>query len=371
MKWSRASSITGQPSGGDSDCSSADGATILAAAGDYSGDSACYLTSDGDAIVDFFEACVSSLRSHDQSPQRYSRQFIDARDRFMNAGVCGLMGTATTGQDWVQYGVRTSVGSPVPSGFYQVLVALVHHLLETGSISNFFFMHKSPGLRLRFQAPDERAACILDRTLDRALGGWADKRVIESFERGFYEPETALFGGPASMQYVHALFTLDSMIWLDYYSRQRQDSVAGEMPRWIISLAIIAAVLDGLEIQEWEDLGVWQHILSRAKRGNIANVRSLTRYEDFASTLGTLWEQRDAIATAADSDTGKILQEYRTLLTEASSRWRANYFQQGIRTVSVRAACAFYVVFLWNRAALPLNEQAVIAEVLANRMDRP
>jgi thiopeptide-type bacteriocin biosynthesis protein len=131
-------------------------------------------------------------------------------------------------------------------------------LLDDPAVANFFFMRKPPGLRIRFEttAPQRRWL------LEHELHAWASGARLraERIVPGVYEPEELLFGGPASMPFVHRIFTVDSQAWLAFC---RLEAPA---PAWLFSLVLLRHLLDGAGVAGWEDLGVWERIRSQTGR---------------------------------------------------------------------------------------------------------
>jgi thiopeptide-type bacteriocin biosynthesis protein len=99
-----------------------------------------------------------------------------------------------------------------------VLEALRHQ----GVLSRFYFMRKTPDVRLRFEGD---AALI-----DAALGGlWPQLERDGWIERHFpsvYEPETGRFGGPRAMDLAHSWFDADTRVWLEWPGAARHYSAA-------------------------------------------------------------------------------------------------------------------------------------------------
>jgi thiopeptide-type bacteriocin biosynthesis protein len=232
-------------------------------------------------------------------------------------------------------------------------------LLSDGSASNFFFMHKPPGIRLRYEAGSETQPELV-ALLHELAAGWSVEGLISSTQPGVYEPEEQIFGGSYSMPNVHELFTVDSLAWLDHHS----DPSPG-WPSWMFSLYTLRALLDGLQIIGWEDLGMWNQMRLRAARDlppavvrSAECVAAIEGIRSVWSSIGTqkppnqvhLRVERDQAATAA-----------------AAQRWREQYFDTSAATMGPRSAAAMAVIFHWNRGALPSFRQALLTVALADR----
>jgi hypothetical protein len=169
------------------------------------------------------------------------------------------------------------------------------------------------------------------------------------------------------MRFVHALFTVDSLFWLDYYACR---AVEGEAigPPWLVSLAVLRTVFAGLDITGWEDIGVWDAIRRVAGRQLSGDRVSLPKYGDVASGIRDVWCRRDRISSELKPAVKAMVDGHAGALRTGAERWRTEYFCKDEAALGPRAAAAFYVIFHWNRAALSPTEQALLAESLSERM---
>ena len=185
-------------------------------------------------------------------------ELADAREAFLAAGIATLAQPAEE-RRWVQVGLsRADRHGPA---LYGVLHDFATGLLAAGVATGFFFMHKPPGLRARFQAPPGGREALRGRVLSWA-DGLAAGGVTTAVVPAAYEAEAGLFGGRASMRHAHELFTADSLAWLRVHRR----ADAREAPAWAISLPMVRAVLDGLDVLGWEDRDVWDRVRCEAGR---------------------------------------------------------------------------------------------------------
>ncbi|MFC8919599.1 thiopeptide-type bacteriocin biosynthesis protein [Streptomyces sp. NPDC047821] len=285
--------------------------------------------------------------------------YAEARRTFLTAGLRALRDDLPeTG--WVQLGL-----APWPDAWpalYRRLAETAHELLGCGWAHDFFFMHKPPGLRIRFHAPRPAGVAALRaellRRFDRRDGAWA------SPTEGVYEPETYLFGGPRAMPLVHGLFTADSLAWLDHHAAR---GGGGEPPPadWRVSLTLLRAVLDGLGVVGWEHRGVWQVVREETGRRLVGGLHdpSLRRA---AEGIRAYWhltceEQLDALPKAWRHG----LRDHQDAVRRAASRWRADHLETGEALVGPRRAAAHYAVFHWNRGRFSLARQSLLTEALA------
>jgi thiopeptide-type bacteriocin biosynthesis protein len=231
---------------------------------------------------------------------------------------------AATAPTWTQLGLARP-----KSGVYAELSAAVLDMLAGDRITDFFFMHKPPGLRVRFAAAPGRESWVRAE-VTRLARRWQDAALIGGIVPGVYEPEAFLFGGAAAMGHVHRLFTADSVAWLDHHKRP-------ELPAWLVSLRLLRSVFGGLGLccQAWP------------------------RVRD---TCGRRVPLRDESVAVACSELRGVWETTRSPVAPAARGWRVALERAG---VDAAEAAAYYVVFHWNRARLSAARQALITEALA------
>ncbi|MFG1948321.1 thiopeptide-type bacteriocin biosynthesis protein [Nonomuraea sp. NPDC048826] len=245
---------------------------------------------------------------------------------------------------WAQYGVKPR------TSLYAELETLARQALADGTASDFFFMHKAPGLRIRFQGSIEPGA---------VLSGWQEANLIERWRPGVYEPESYLFGGDASMRRVHRVFTADSLAWLGYHR------LPAPGPAWAMSLLLIQSLLATLRVVGWEDLDVWDRVRrhGRALPGAAAD----PRIDALAAALRAAWPSRDRLAAKLSPEAVELAEEFHARVTAEGPPWFEEYFESGRAVIGPREVAAFLIIFHWNRARLPAARQALITEALLVR----
>jgi thiopeptide-type bacteriocin biosynthesis protein len=327
------------------------------------------VTACASTLAEFFAACARSLATKPGSDrERYSDEFSQARDVFVRAGLEALAAQRwQAGNDWLQIGVRPREDLASRGELCRQVASLARRLLADSSINNFLFMNKPPGMRLRFQTEAGRGSTDLADMLHAEATRWRTEGLIDHIEPGVYEPESQLFGGPRSMSFVHPLFTVDSLIWLDCHASRAAEGEAIS-PAWLVSLAVLRTVFAGLDITGWEDIGVWAGIREMAGRRLGAAKDSLPMYEEVAADIRDVWSRRDQILDELHPAVKAIVACHDSALLTGATLWRSGYFCQERASMGPRAAAAFYVIFHWNRAALTPTEQALMAESLADRI---
>ena len=305
-------------------------------------------------LVDFLRRCARSL-----GVGTVDESFAWVRDRFIAGGRRALAVRPAGGL--THRGIRLH-----PDADYgrccASLADLARSLIAQDLADEFFFMNKPPGLRVRF-LPRKGAGERLDRAVDGGLADLAAEGLIGAPTHGMYEPESQLFGGPLSMDLVHSLFTVDSLIWLDIHAA----GDCGDLPVWLVSFAVLREIFAALEISGWEDIGVWAGVRDRGLRRVTGDARAAAGFSGVAEQIRKVWAGRDIIEHVLPDAPANILRRYAPLLTAAATSWRTGYFESGEAATGPRAAMAMFVVFHWNRGLLSAWDQGMIAESLADR----
>lgn len=313
-------------------------------------------------LADFLAVCADRMKA---GQHRHSDRLTRACDAFLRGGLEALAERPWGGRNvWLQLGVRPSRDLARRGELFRQTAHLVNRLLSASVADNFFFMHKPPGLRLRFQASEAGRLRDLREVVQAELARWRAEQLIDDIEPAVYEPEAQLFGGPRSMPFVHALFTIDSLIWLDYHACRAPEGGA-LTPAWLVSFAVLRSLFAGLEIVGWEDLAVWDTVrrLGRRRLGSVE--LSLPAYEDVASNVRDVWSQRDRVLDYLQPAIRATVVAHEPALLQGATQWRSGYFGQPGASIGPRGAAAFFVVFHWNRGGLSPTEQALVTESLA------
>jgi thiopeptide-type bacteriocin biosynthesis protein len=277
------------------------------------------------------------------------------------AFVAGGLAAVAAGAEhrWVQAGLAASAGCEpaVLAGLDDLSAAL----LADPAVTNFFFMRKPPGFRLRFETtPDRRAG--LESGLYARLAGMRPQ--VELVVPGVYEPAEHLFGGPASMPFVHRVFTLDSRAWLAFSRR------AAGTPAWVFSLALMRHLLDGLAIAGSQDVQVWERIGRQASR-TLPPGMAGEKTEAATEAIQALWSDPAQLRASLSGPAAILADEWGPRLGAACREWRDGYFGTRRAVIGPREGMAFVTLFHWNRGGLSAAVQSVLAAALADRGGRP
>lgn len=313
------------------------------------------------ALADFLLFCAAGDNA--QLPPDFDMPAWSAlRQVFLDAGVRALEAHAEAPR-WLQFGL-TFAGGKAPPELYARVRDLVHELFQKRAIDNFFFMHKPPGMRLRFHlgASEQAVAHAIRAQID----DWQRAGLIERGIPGVYEPETYLFGGPLSMRSVHDLFTADSLAWLSYHARATPGQAAPP-PAWVLSLLMLRALFAALHIADWEDLDVWERVQQKTGRSLPPGALPASDLADVAEGIQAMWRDPQAMLDELPAWMDSIFATFQAAVIPIGERWHTDYFATGMASVGPRAVAALAVIFHWNRAALPLARQALLTQALLER----
>lgn len=211
----------------------------------------------------------------------------------------------------------------------------------------FFFMRKSPGLRLRFWGID------LEERLEPVLVAWLELAELQNLIRGFrfvlYEPEEFRFGGPSGMSIAHDHFDRDSRIAMRYQILLEFESKA--LPRDLLSVAITNDLFTRCVGDRAEVWDIWQR-LQRAL-GDETGKQLLTASD--------LQRERDAVLGSA-AFMQNLSPEETQLICDAqvdnqhiAARLHSAEIAGRI-SVSVRKWLVSASIFHWNRLGLTSEE---------------
>ncbi|MEU9198147.1 thiopeptide-type bacteriocin biosynthesis protein [Streptomyces hundungensis] len=295
--------------------------------------------------------------------------YEEARRAFVAAGLA-VLGEDGPGADWVQVSLES--GPAVGQDLYHGLAETARELLATGAARNFFFMHKPPGMRVRFQAPVREARDALRADLTARFADGAFSAALSGPPVcGVYEPETYLFGGAQAMPWVHGLFTADSLAWLDHHAGTAKGPAGAALAaaQWRVSLALLRELFDGLGIVGWEHRGVWEHVRDDAGRRLWGDADAgAVDMRRAAEGIRAFWRRDGREMTAGwEGPQRAALDSHRTAVGVAARRWRTGYFESGdAKCTGPRRAAAYCVIFHWNRGRLSLARQSLLAEALAS-----
>ena len=278
---------------------------------------------------------------------------------FRQAGLAALSAHCEN-DGWVQFSMTPAAGAL--QKLYGAMRDLLARCGDDCALKNGFFMHKPPGVRLRLQTA-LAATDALEGHIAKALQDWQAQGLITSQRRDIYEPETTLFGGKASMDFVHDLFSGDTEFWLEFHAKGADRTRIME-----VCLILLRYIFAGLEIEDWEDLDVWDKVRSKTGRAFPAGLDLADDTVKAASDpVAWVWIEPGWALAQLDPDLAKRTEIAGEALYTLARRWKTQCFDVGAASIGIRAAAALYTIFLFNRAGLSLERQVILAETLATR----
>lgn len=285
------------------------------------------------------------------------------RDRFIRAGINELM-HATQQSGWVQFNLMTD-GYTSPK-LYSQLSDFFSELLCNGTAENAFFMHKSPGLRIRLQATQPFNTKKLKQIMLSQAQHWQNQRLITEYQHAIYEPEVTFFGGPVSMSWIHALFTADSLYWLKVHAQKTDNTSAIYLLK--LSLVLLRHLFLALQIVDWEDLDVWNKVSEKTGRSlPMEDSLESNILKDVQAAILYIWNEPLAVLSQLADEERSAIQMLIDRFNDLCSKWRENYFQTEHACIGPRSAAAAYLIFFWNRANINFEQQRIATYALKHR----
>ncbi|GAB2931898.1 hypothetical protein GCM10027280_19500 [Micromonospora polyrhachis] len=274
-----------------------------------------------------------------------------------------LVGDPEPSDPWLQYNAEVDWATPE---LYDALRTDVTELLGDGTVADFFFVHKPPGLRLRYRIDPADRPAVAGR-VTTLLDDLCRRGLVRGWLPAVYEPEQRLFGGAESMRSVHQVFTADSLAWLGFHADQ---PAAGQRPTatWAMSLLMIRELLDALGITGWEDIDVWDRLGRYGQRMLDTEVADDARVARIAAALRRDWAEPERLREQLPPTGPQLLDRWAQSMATIGKEWWDGYFTSPDAEVGPRHAAAFTIIFHWNRARLPIGQQALITHTLGGRM---
>ncbi|MFD7718575.1 thiopeptide-type bacteriocin biosynthesis protein [Streptomyces sp. NPDC059814] len=255
---------------------------------------------------------------------------------------------ATT--DWWQAYLHFTDWADADTTFTTHVLPVLQEAEAAWAIGGWWYTRKHPCWRLRLRLqPEPETKLPLGDSFDRLVSDGH----LQRWWPGIYEPETAAFGGPASMTAAHALFVTDSREAPQL--RQRGDLAVG--PRELsVLLCTIMMRAAGLEWCEQGD--VWHRVITEEHRSAVSGVPA-DRLDARAQEIRPL--------LFADSDAllrpGGLLEpvaEWAAAFRSTGQELRRTV-QAGTLDRGLRQVLSYHVIFHWNRLGLSIRTQSILA----------
>ncbi|MEV7512057.1 thiopeptide-type bacteriocin biosynthesis protein [Streptomyces sp. NPDC091201] len=221
------------------------------------------------------------------------------------------------------------------------LAPLLREAEDRGDLTGWFHIRKRPCWRIRYQPAtgnDPVPAALDALAADGLITGWT--AIV-------YEPEVHAFGGPEAMDAAHRLFHQDSRhltVHLQDGGRRRETSLL------LCSLLMRSAGLD------WYEQGdVWARVTAHRPLPDTGLCGS-DRHHDAVRRLISVDTESMLHPAGPLARLTDWARAYTDAGTELARLTTAGRLHRGLRAV-----VAHHVLFAWNRAGLPQEDQAALA----------
>jgi len=271
------------------------------------------------------------------------------RDVFLSAGAAAIAGRAGL-QVWRQINIYfDALGLRwycFASGDFLERLSAWH---ACGVVRQFCFVHKPPGLRLRFLGAQEPMVAELHRAMDELQAAGQ----IDNWSCGLYDSEPYQFGGDAGADVAHRFFTIESVATLAYH-RVRLRGQASLEPV-MFSLLLIELLLREATGDEWERWDIWQKM---ELTGRLERMDKATEARALHESVRARRELAQFLFHSRElsSPEREIIAQYRETLPDIAQEIRQLH-DTGRLLWPTREIIPFWIIFHWNRMAFSLEEQ--------------
>lgn len=273
----------------------------------------------------------------------------DAVRTFHQAGHAALTQHATSAA-WSHLYLHFTDWPDADRTFAAHILPLLTDAENAGTIDGWWYTRKHPCWRLRLQ---RKHGANLPAGLRTGLDRLVTEARLQRWWPGIYEPETAAFGGPASMAAAHTLFMADS--------REIQRlPLRTDVPlgRRELSVLLCTTLMRAAGLEWYEQGDVWHHVITADHRSAIADVPP-AHLEANAEAIRTLLTANvDQLLTP----TGPLspVTEWATAF-HRTGQALADAVQLGTLDRGLRHVLSYHVIFHWNRLGLSMRAQSALA----------
>ncbi|MET9958221.1 methyltransferase, FxLD system [Streptomyces sp. NPDC006326] len=213
---------------------------------------------------------------------------------------------------------------------------------DRGEISAWWFMNKQPW-KLRVRTTGDETP-----TLWAALSGLVQDDQVRQWIPAIYEPETLAFGGPEAMEAAHELFHADSRHLLTYPVQ------AGHLGRRETAVLLVSAMMRAAGLDWYEQGDVWDKVAAeRPTPPILASELDAAMHSLLTVDARTLCREDGPLHGHADW--------VRAFVRAGTAFAVLNY--EGRLRRGLRAVLAHHLIFHFNRAGLPLEDQSALSNL--------
>ncbi|MER7828015.1 thiopeptide-type bacteriocin biosynthesis protein [Streptomyces sp. NPDC096097] len=215
---------------------------------------------------------------------------------------------------------------------------------DRGDLTSWFHIRKRPCWRIRYQPAtdghDPVPAALDALTAQGHITGWTVS---------VYEPEIHAFGGPDAMDTAHRLFHQDSRHLTTHLHE-------GAGQRRETSLLLCSLLMRSAGLDWYEQGDAWARVAAHRPLTETAHPTSSDRHHDAVHRLISVDTESLVHPTGPLAHLADWARAYTDAATELARLTASGHLHRGLRHV-----VAHHVLFAWNRAGLPQDDQATLA----------
>lgn len=274
------------------------------------------------------------------------------RDIFIEAGSAAVRNSVETAP-WLQVNVKFKEQEIPTSQFRNSLLERVQYWKKNGTLKEFCYIHKLPGMRLRFLGE----FCTLSPEISSAFQQFVHEGLIERWSCGHYDAEPYQFGGSVGNEIVHRFFSAESLAVLEYQQLQSQNATTIEPA--VFSLLLLELLLRAATGDIRERWDVWQRMEITGRTMNLSDEHRSEMIRLSLPARQILSEILSEPFLTIERMTGQEHQIFRNYLTELPLILvdLNHAHEHGKLLWGIREILPFWIIFHWNRMMFDLKEQ--------------
>lgn len=261
-----------------------------------------------------------------------SGQLAELVERFVNAGV-GALVESPPFPGWLQLGVSFKPRAS-PARFGEALRRAVLRWQGRGALGRFFFMHKPPGMRLRFETSP--------LTLQTMESWLLRQPAVAKVERSIYLAEEFQFGGAMGANVAHDFHAADSLLALKAIDREHRGVISASAE--VLSLLIVSDLVRRMTDDAWEAWDLWKRMEITGRRPKVG--RALAK-EMAELVRPFVTESETVLRHIAPAERALLRTAYENNQRTAVAMRRLAAHNQLL--FHVREIIPFWIIFHWNR----------------------
>ena len=262
---------------------------------------------------------------------------------------------AQTLEPWVQIDLDTGQRQGtvlLDSGFLHAIA----EWRRAGVLQRFFFVHKPPGVRLRFLGASPDLSGLLRQWFNVALPG--------SWRFGCYEPERYQFGGTVGLDITHEFFTVESIAVLAY--RDCLQRGRARIGPYEFSILLLDRCFREVVSDDWELWDLWCHhcLTGRLCQQDLQlDAQDLAGLRDLRAEVLPLLRVPGVRAGKFSTAEERLWSDYESSVDTPAARMRCAA-ANGELLWGARQILPFWAVFHWNRMAFDFAQQRGLARLM-------